>query len=91
MRSIIPSPTVVVMHLLSSAKVRAEAWYRHYAPPIATLVSNLHHIPAPQHGAAVDWLVHAHVLGARGTEQCGVIADNVPIACYGSNALTLWS
>ena len=88
--SIIPSPTVVIMHLLSSAKVRAEAWYRHYAPPIATLVSNLHHIPAPQHGAAVDWLVHAHVLGTRGTEQCGVIADNVPIACYGSNALTLW-
>ena len=61
-----------------------------YAPQSPTLVSNLHHIPAPQHGAAVDWLVHAHVLGTRGTERCGVIADNVPIACYGSNALTLW-
>ena len=60
-----------------------------YAPQSPTLVSNPHHIPAPQHGAAVDWLVHAHVLGTRGTERCGVIADNVPIACYGSNALTL--
>lgn len=43
-----------------------------YAPQSPTLVSNLHHIPTPQHGAAVDWLVHAHVLGTRGTERCGV-------------------
>lgn len=34
---IVPSPAVVIMHLLSSAKARAEAWYRPTHPNLQHL------------------------------------------------------
>eukprot|EP00618_Florenciella_parvula_P010517 CAMPEP_0119474310 /NCGR_PEP_ID=MMETSP1344-20130328/5609_1 /TAXON_ID=236787 /ORGANISM="Florenciella parvula, Strain CCMP2471" /LENGTH=86 /DNA_ID=CAMNT_0007507569 /DNA_START=217 /DNA_END=477 /DNA_ORIENTATION=- len=69
LRSCVPLPAVVIMHLLSSAKGRGVA----NAPPDLPIPTRILPSTEPHgllHGAALDWLVHARALGTRGTEWC---------------------
>ena len=78
---IVPSPTVVIMHLLSSAKgrwtrQRALNALRNLKIPIHVIYTT---IPRHLHNAALVWLLHAHAPGAHGTERCGVTNEYVSI------------